>query len=132
MSTRYDDARYGVEKILTLPIINTAGAHGTIYATLTLTEDITLVSLGGLVTTAISASGALPTVTIVKSGSSNVTLGTLTVASGIAKGGEVTATTTLTTTSLSNGNIFLIKLATSGLGGSFSAILKYRERFVTG
>jgi len=132
MGTMYDDARYGIEKTLTFPIVNTAGAHAAIYATLTLTEDITLVSLGGICTTAISASGALPTITISKSATALTVLGTLTVPSGVAIGSALTPTTTLTTTGLSSGDILLIKLATSGLGGSASVILRYRERFVTG
>ncbi len=130
MGKQYDDSRYGIEKILTLPIV-TLTSTDTIYATLTLTEDITLVSFGLIITTAVTAAGTLATVTIIKSAAANTTLGTLTVASGTALGAS-TSTTTLTTTSLSSGDTFIVKAAASAVAGAGQAFVKYRERFITG
>lgn len=130
MSTVYDDSRYGIEKVITFPIVNfAANAANTIFATLTTTEDILPIEFGSWVTTAISGGGGSVAFALQKTGAALVALGSITIATGTAVGANSTATLT-STTALSSGDILIVKLTTSNTAGAVQPYLKYRAKFV--
>ncbi len=128
MGTVYNDARYGVEKVITFPAINFAAAVlNSVRATITLTEAITPIEFGAWVSTTIATSSAIA-MDLNITGTALVALGTITIVSATAVGVNGTATLT-STTSISNGDILIIRATTSSTAGAAVPYLKYREKF---
>lgn len=129
MSQTYDNARFGVEKILTFPShCDLISAIGTICA-VNISEDVVLTEFGVCVSEAITLAGTLPVVTIQEG---STVLGTITIPSGTAIGVLIT-TTTLTTTNLNAGDTLLFYRNTSCASvGELDGYVKFRERFVSG
>ena len=129
MSKQYDDARFGVNKILTFPgHVDSISAAGN-RSQITFDEDISLVEFGIVVTETYTGGGALATVQL-REGST--VLGAITIASSTAIG-AIVSTRTLTTTAIDSGNtlIFYHNLSCLTVGECDGYVI-YRERFVSG
>ena len=127
MSKSYDDSRYGIEKILTLPTM--VVSSGSIGSAFTLDEDWTLVEFGAWCTTSLLSAAVSAQISINKSAAALTQLGTLTLLSNTIIG-WVKSTTTLSTTQLASGDVMVIRLETSNGAGAVTPYLRYKERVV--
>ena len=125
MSATYDDARYGVEKILTFPsvtITNTGKVAQIIVPT-----EVLVTELGYCVSTLLTGS----TFTLYLS-SNAVTAGTISAVvclSGVAVG--TLQTSAAVTMTVSNGTTLMIGAANSSAGsGAINVFVKYRSKYV--
>jgi hypothetical protein len=126
MTKQYDDARFGVEKVLTFPghcdCIN-AGAN---ISQIIFSEDVTLLEFGVVITETVTAAGDLCTVQLRES---STVLATISIPSASAIGAVVT-TTTLTATNISSGDTLIwYRDASCQSVGECDGYIKYRERY---
>jgi len=130
MSSFYDDAKYGVEKIFLLPVPTTAFTATAAFASIVFTEDITITELGIMVSTAVS-SPTNPVLSLNDSDAGTVitnNIATIAITSTTAIGTLVR--TTCASTSISAGDtlrfmVSTVAVATAGAGYMY---FKYKSR----
>lgn len=127
MSKQYDDARFGVEKILQLPPF-TISADVALTA-IVLTEDITVTEFGYIVTTATSCPPALSIGAAIRD--SAATLATLIIGPAITVIGNSKRQTSISTAASSkNETLTFVTIAgQTGQAGAIAPYIKYKERY---
>ena len=130
MSKQYDDARFGVSKILTFPghCDNIAAAGNVSHVVFD--EDVILTEFGVVMTETMNITAGSTATVQLREGAT--VLGEITLGTGSAIG-NVYSTTTLTTTAINSGDTLIFYRNVSTLTiGECDGYIKYRERFVSG
>ena len=129
MSKQYDDSRYGVEKVMWLPLVTLAAGDGASknYLQFTVTENMTVTELGFRITTTLSGNAA-GSFTITESAGGSV-VATLTFTSGQAAAVIPIKQTTMTSANaLSNGSVMNFNMLLPISAGAGYPYIKYTER----
>ena len=126
MGNFYDDARFGIEKILTFPGKIDSSAAAYTASPLVFTEDITITEFGIVVTEAYSAGGSVASAQL-REGA--VVLGNISIPTGSALGTLITAAA-LTAGNISRADtLTLFSNLSAGAAGECVGFIKYNTRY---